>query len=131
MVVLFSRIALGLTTGLALVMAMSADNIIGYISDMISLFITGMCVCGVLGKLWPRYNAPGAIASLIGAFATALTFRFQPAWTEYWGGSILPALVVSTGLGIVVSLLTPREKRTQEEVVEMLNRKREVMSDSA
>ena len=123
-----ARIALVVTTGLALGMAFSADNIIGYISDMISLFITGMCVCGVLGKLWPRYNAGGAIASLIGAFGTALAFRFQPVWNVYWGGSVIPALAVSTVLGVIVSLLTPREELTQQEVVEMLAKKRKCMS---
>ncbi|MGI9428173.1 MAG: sodium:solute symporter family protein [Bythopirellula sp.] len=128
-VVLLSRIALALTTGLALLMALSADNIMGYIRDMISLFITGMCVCAVLGKLWPRYNAEGAIASLVGAFATALAFRFQPEWTDYWGGSVIPALAISATLGVVVSLVTPVDPMTQEEVVELLAKQREAMSD--
>ena len=128
-VVLLSRIALALTTGLALVMALTADNIMGYIRDMISLFITGMCVCAVLGKLWPRYNAQGAVASLVGAFATALAFRFQPGWTDYWGGSVIPALAISTTLGVIVSLITPEDPLTQEEVVQMLAKQRESMSD--
>ena len=100
-VVLLSRCGLALTTGLALAMAFSAHNILGYIRDMISLFITGMCVCAVLGRLWPRYNAGGALASLVGAFLTALTFRMLPDWTEYWGGSIIPALTVSAIAGAV------------------------------
>lgn len=128
-VVLLSRCALALTTGLALVMALTADNIMGYINDMISLFITGMCVCGLLGKLWPRYNAPGAIASLVGAFLTALTFRFQPDWTAYWGGSAIPAMTVSAVAGVVVSLATPAEKLSQDEVVELLATQRAAMSD--
>lgn len=127
-VVLLSRIALGLTTGLALVMALTADNIMSYIRDMVSLFITGMCVCAVFGRLWPRYNAYGAIASLVGAFATALAFRFQPAWTEFWGGSVIPALAVSATLGVIASLLSPVEPMTQEEVVAMLAKQREEMS---
>ena len=126
-VVFLSRVALASTTGLALAMAFSADDILGYISDMISLFVTGMCVCGVLGKTWPRYNAKGAIASLVGAFVTALIFRFQPDWTAYWGGSILPALTVSTGLGVIVTLVTPPETLSQDEVVEQLTKKRETM----
>lgn len=127
-VVRLSRIALASTTLLALGMAYSADDILGYIRDMISLFITGMCVCGVLGKTWPRYNASGAIASLVGAFVTALIFRFQPEWTAYWGGSILPALALSSALGIVVTLITPPESLSQEEVVEQLSEKRKTMS---
>ena len=128
-VVFLSRLALGITTGLALLMAISADNIIGYIKDMIGLFITGMCVCGLLGKLWPRYNASGAIASLIGAFVTALLFQFQTTWSEYWGGSVIPALAVSVTVGIAVSLVTPPDKLTQEEVVELLAKRRQSMSD--
>lgn len=127
-VVLISRIALAATTGLALLMALTADNIIGYIKDMTSLFLTGMCVCGVLGKLWPRFNAAGAIASLAGAFVTALTFRYQPSWDDYWGGSVLPALGVSIALGVIVSLATPREELSQEEVVKLLAKEREAMS---
>ena len=130
-VVFLSRIALGITTGAALLMALSADNILGYIKEMLALFVTGMCVCGVLGKLWPRYNASGAIASLIGAFATALTFQFQPAWTEYWGGSVIPALAASIIAGTLVSLLTPPDKLSQAEVVELLAKRREAMSNAS
>lgn len=127
-VVFLSRVALGVTTALALAMAFSADNILGYIKDMISLFITGMCVCAVMGKLWPRYNAAGAIASLIGAFATALAFKFQAGWTDYWGGSVIPALVIATVLGVIVSLLTPTDKLSQDEVIALLADRREAMS---
>jgi SSS family solute:Na+ symporter len=127
-VVFLSRVALGVTTGLALVMAFSADNILGYIKDMISLFITGMCVCGVLGRLWPRYNAAGAITSLVAAFVTALVFRFQPGWTDYWGGAVIPALLISSILGVIVSLITPKDELSQEEVVERLAKEREAMS---
>ena len=130
-VVFLSRIALGTTTGAALLMALSADSILGYIKEMLALFITGMCVCGVLGKLWPRYNAPGAIASLTGSFATAVTFQFQPAWTEYWGGSVIPALVASIIAGTLVSLLTPPDKLSQAEVVELLAKRREAMSNAS
>lgn len=128
-VVFLSRVALAVTTVLALGMALSADSILDYIKDMISLFITGMCVCGVLGRLWPRYNASGAIASLIGAFGTALAFKFLPTWDAYWGGAVMPALLISAVLGVIVSLATPADKLSQEEVVEILAKKRETMSN--
>lgn len=137
-VVFLSRMALVATTGLALVMALNANSILGYITDMISLFITGMCVVGVLGKVWPRYNAAGSIASMIGAFATALAFliqsnrlgpeQIQSSWSHYWGGAVIPALVVATILGIGFSLLTPADKRSHAEAVKMLSERRETMS---
>lgn len=128
-VVRYSRFALGVTTGLALAMAMVADNIIGYISDIIALFITGLCVCGILGRLWPRYNAPGAIASLAGASATAIYFKTHPAWGEHWGNPVIPSLVVSAIAGIVVSLATPHDGCSHAEALERLQREREQMED--
>ena len=128
-VVFLSRISLAVTTLLALGMALTANDILGYIKDMISLFIVGMAVCAVLGRLWPRYNAAGAIATLVGAFVTALTFKYQTGWSQYWGGSVLPALAVSAVLGIVVTLLTPPDKLSHEEAIEMLSKRRAAMSD--
>lgn len=128
-VVLLSRIAVAATTALALGMALTAQDIMGYISDMIALFIVGMAVCGVLGKLWPRYNATGAVTSLIAAFLVALTFRIQPGWSAYWGGSVIPALTISMALGVVASLLTRPDAVSEEEAVRLLAAKRQAMSD--
>ena len=74
-------------------MALAADSIIGYIADMIALFITGMCVCGILGRLWPRYNAAGAIATLLTASATALTFKLS-GWNSTWGNPVIPSIAI-------------------------------------
>lgn len=127
-VVLISRVALAVTTALALALAASADNIIGYIKEMVALFITGMCVCGVLGRLWPRFNAPGAVASLIAAFVAALVFRFQPAWTAYWGGSVIPVFLTSVTFGVIISLVTKPSMLTQEEAIEQFAQRRELMN---
>lgn len=126
-VVRYARFALGITTVLALGMALAADSIIGYISDIIALFITGMCVCGILGRLWPRYNASGAMASLIGASATAVAFKFIPGWQEYWGNPVIPSLAVSVLAGIVASLLTPRDARSHDDALELLRKERDEM----
>ena len=129
-VVPVSRWALVWTTGLALGMALASKDIIGYISDMVSLFISGMAVTGVLGKFWPRFNAAGAIAVLATASGVALAFKFLPGQTEWWGGSVIPAVVLSTICGVIASLLTPPDKLTHEEAVELLAKEREQMADS-
>jgi SSS family solute:Na+ symporter len=126
-VVRYARVALAMTTILALGMALTADSIIGYISDIIALFITGMCVCGILGRLWPRYNASGAMASLIGASATAVAFKLVPGWQEYWGNPVIPSLAVSVGAGIIASLLTPPDARCHDEALEVLQKERNEM----
>jgi len=129
-VVLYSRFALAATTVIALMMAMSADNILDYIKNMIGLFLTGMCVCGLLGRCWDRFNDFGAIASLVGAFATALTFRYMSSWDDYWGGNVIPALLVSASLGVIVSLMTRPDKLSHAEAIELLEKERKAMSDS-
>ncbi|MGI9239882.1 MAG: sodium:solute symporter family protein [Verrucomicrobiales bacterium] len=128
-VVRYSRLALGTTTGLALAMAMVSDNIIGYISDIIALFITGLCVSGILGRLWPPYNAPGAVASLVAASATAIYFKSQPGLCELWGNPVIPSLVISALAGIAVSLATPHDPCSHSEALARLQRERDQMED--
>jgi SSS family solute:Na+ symporter len=127
-VVFVSRWAVTVTTLLGLAMALAATDIIGYIKDMVALFVAGMAVCGVLGRFWRRFNAVGAIATLCAASATALAFKFMPGETEWWGGSVIPALAVSTLSGIFASLLSPPDERTYQESVEYLARERDQMS---
>jgi SSS family solute:Na+ symporter len=129
-VVFISRIAIGLTTGLALAMALVADNVIGYIKVMIPLFISGMCVCGILGRLWKRYNAAGAIASLLGACGTSTAVMLVPEWEAYWEGEpVIPSILIATAAGVLVSLLTSPEKLSREEAIALLTKERETMEN--
>ncbi len=123
--VMLSRVALVLTTVVAFGLSFSADTILDYIKDMIALFITGMAVAGLLGRTWCRYNANGAIASLLSAFLTALYFRFDVALNEYWGGAFIPAFVVSAVLGIIVALITSPDAVTHAEAIQRLEQERE------
>ncbi len=130
LVVLFSRLALALTTALALGMALVADNVIGYIKVMIPLFISGMCVCGVLGRFWGRFNAAGAMASLLGACVTSVSIMLVPKWESYWEGQpVIPALIVSTALGILISLCTKPDALSRAESLEVLAKERGGMEE--
>ena len=123
--VLYSRIALIVKTSIALGLALRADTILDYIKDMIALFVTGMAVAGLLGRLWNRYNAWGAIASLSGAFGTALYFQFDEVLSQYWWGAVIPALVVSVSLGIAITKLTPPDRLTHGQALALLQSQRE------
>ena len=122
-------VALAATTGAALVMALTANNVIDYIKMMVSLFLTGMCVVGLLGRVWPRYNAAGAIASLLGASATALLFQFQESWTEYWGNPVIPSLSISIGIGVLVSLVTRPDRISNAQAIQILSNERGQMEN--
>ena len=151
-VVPVSRVALFLTTILALAMTLSAESILDYIKVMISLFIIGMSVMGIIGRLWRRYNAAGAMTTLLSATATAAFIDLIPKWAKawrqpgldesvlpenlvslatsisnYWGGSVIPVVLVSATAGIVVSLLTKADHTSQEEAIAILEKERNHM----
>ena len=127
-VVRYSRFALVVTVTLALGMALLAGNIMDYIIDIIALFVTGMCTCGILGRLWPRFNAWGALSALAGASCTALIFWIRKDWTEFWVNSVIPSLAVSFIAGILVTLVTKPDRMTHEETLTLLKNEREEMA---
>lgn len=104
--VTFSRAGLLLTISIALVLALSSNNIISYITKMIAVLMSGLCVCGLLGRLWSPFNWQGAIASLIVGMVTAVIVGGNEHWNEFLGNSILPALLLSIVAGVITTLFT-------------------------
>ncbi len=107
---LVSRLAMLATVFIALFMAVLSNDIISYITKMISLVLAGLCVLGILGRFWSRYTWQGALASLIGASVGAVAIGANDVWLTYLGNPILGALSVSLVAGVVVSLLTHKRR---------------------
>ena len=107
-VVLLSRISLIFTISIALGFALTSNDIITYITKMIAILMSGMCVCGLLGRFWPRYNWQGAAATLLVGMISATAISLNPKWLEYWGNPIIPALISATCSGVIISLITPK-----------------------
>ena len=85
-------------------------------------------MCGILGRLWKRYNAAGAIASLLGACATSASVMLVPEWETYWEGEpVIPSILIATAAGVCVSLLTSPDKLSREEALALLAKERETM----
>jgi SSS family solute:Na+ symporter len=126
-VVRFSRIALVATIGLALLFALASDNVITYITRMISTILSGLFVSAMLGRFWPRYNWQGAIATLICASATSLTIIANSDWTAFWGNPSIPSVLVALVAGVVVSLLTPASRVTSAQALAILDQERKRM----
>lgn len=130
-VVFYSRISVVAVVGLALLMALTSDDIITYITNMIATIMSGMFTCGVLGRFWPRFNWQGAIASLIGGSVASVAVLLTDGGTEYWGNPILPALTLAMITGIVTTLLTPKSSISPDQAREILDREREQMEGIA
>lgn len=126
-VVRFSRIALVVTIGLALLFALASDNVITYITRMISTILSGLFVSAMLGRFWPRYNWQGAIATLVCASATSLTIIANSDWTAFWGNPSIPAVLAALIAGVAVSLLTPASRVTSVQALAILDQERQRM----
>lgn len=107
--ILFSRIGLVFTIATALLLAMLSNDIISYITKMIAVLMSGMCVCGLLGRLWPKYNWQGAIASLVVGMITAIAVSVNESLHDYFGNPVLPAITCATIAGIIVTLRSFQE----------------------
>lgn len=126
-VVYYSRVALVAVIGLALLMALTSDDIISYITNMIATVMSGMFTCGVLGRFWPRFNWQGAIASLAGGSVASVAVLLVDGGIEFWSNPIVPALAVSLITGIIITIITPESKVTPEEARKILDEEREQM----
>ncbi|SHK75748.1 sodium:solute symporter family protein [Halomonas caseinilytica] len=129
-VVLYSRLALVVTIGLALTFALASDNVIDYITTMISTVLAGMFVCGLLGRFWPRYNWQGAVASLVTASATSLAITANAGWNDFWGNPSIPSVLLAIGGGVVASLLTRAPRTTPEQALAILDQERRRMEEA-
>jgi SSS family solute:Na+ symporter len=108
--ILLSRFSLLFTIGIALLLALLSNDIISYITNMIAVLMSGLCVCGLLGRLWPKYTWQGAIATLIAGMMGAVAVTWHEPWYQYLGNSILPALGCALLAGVLVSLVTQHKK---------------------
>ena len=129
-VVRWSRFGLIGVVGLALVFALLADNIIRYITSMIAMLLSGMCVLALLGRCWQRFNRFGALAALFVAPLVSAAILLQPDWLGYWGNPVLPAVALSALAAVVVTLLTPQNRLSREEALAVLTAQRAQMEQA-
>jgi SSS family solute:Na+ symporter len=130
-VVKLSRVGLVGVVALALLFALLADNIISYITGMIAMLMSGMCVLGVTGRFWPRLNRTGALAALLVAPLVSLLLLLQPGWLAFWGNPVIPAVLGSALAAVVGSLLTTAPTVSRAQALALLNQQRAAMEGQA
>ncbi|MFA0423427.1 sodium:solute symporter family protein, partial [Vibrio sp. 10N.222.54.A1] len=123
----YSRLALVVVIGFALLFALTSNDIIGYITKMISTVMSGMFVCGMLGKFWKRYNWQGALATLAGASVASFVVMLNADYTAFWGNPVIPSCLFALTAGVVVSLVTPANQVTPEMAKAILDDERALM----
>lgn len=126
-VVFYSRIALVVVIVFALLMALTSDDIITYITNMIAMVMSGLFTCGLLGRFWQRFNWQGAMAAIIGGLLASLAVLFIDGGNEYWGNPIIPSLIISIAAGYFGSILTPESNVSPAEARKILDDERDRM----
>lgn len=127
--IFYSRLAVMLVSVLALLLALTSNDLIGYITGMIATLMSGMFVIALLGRFWPRLTWQGALAALAGAVMTSSILLNHPSWLQFWGNPCLPALVVSASLAVIVSLLSKVSGISREQALEIITLQRETVED--
>ena len=123
----YSRLALVVVIGCALLFALTSNDIIGYITKMISTVMSGMFVCGMLGRFWKRYNWQGALATLAGASIASFAVMMSPDLTAFWGNPVIPSCLFALTAGVAVSLVTPANQVSPEMARAILDDERALM----
>ncbi|HAT8038052.1 TPA: sodium:solute symporter family protein [Citrobacter rodentium] len=123
-----SRWMLTFVIGLALIFALTSNDIISYITKMISMLMSGLFVCSILGRFWLRFNWQGALAALVCGMLVSLLILLNPTWLAYWGNPCIPSVLGSLVSAVLVTLLTPANKISREEALAMITHERENQS---
>ncbi len=115
----YSRIALIIMLALAFFVTLFVQNVIGYISTIVGGFLPGVAVAMFLGKLWKRVTWQGGLACIISGTALGLLNLLVKPFSAFisanLGGIAIPATVIPLICGIVVSLITPEDKTSEED----------------
>jgi solute:Na+ symporter, SSS family len=112
-----------ISTGLALY----TGAIVPFVVKFLPLTMSGLAVIILLGRFWNRATWQGALAALVVTPAVALTVLFIPSQAQLWNNPTIPATLAGVIVHIVVSLLTPKAKRSLEEVAEAFSRERQTI----
>lgn len=127
----YSRFGLVFINMAALLFSLYATDIINYIQYMISIIMSGLFVCSIMGKYWKRATWQGGIAALIGGGLTAVTIIQIDTWNQFWGNPVIPSIIMATVSGVLVSLISPSGKISSEEALEVLAFERRQMEMQA
>lgn len=120
-----SRWMLAVVIGMALIFALTSNDIISYITKMIAMLMSGLFVCSMLGRFWLRFNWQGALTSLVSGMVVSAAILMHAEWLAFWGNPCIPSVLGSLAGGVVVTLLTPASKVSRAEALEMITRERE------
>jgi SSS family solute:Na+ symporter len=122
---LVTRLALVGMFVVATVLVLQFQTIVDFVVNFISVILSGLAVVILLGKFWKRATWQGAISAIITGAVVSLLVINVPALRTFFEKPVIPATIAALIVEVVVSLLTPADKKSFDEVAEMMKEERE------
>lgn len=126
-VVRYSRWAICLSILLAFLFGVLSEDILGYITKMISTVMSGIFVTAILGRFWKRATWQGALAAIISGSVISFAILSNSSLSKYFGNPIIPSLLGAAAVHIIVSYMTPVNTIPNEEAIKILSSERREM----
>jgi SSS family solute:Na+ symporter len=127
--VAYSRVSLVITLFVAFLATMFAQDIIGYISNVVGSLIPSIAMMMILGKYWKRVTWQGGMACIFCGTAFGLLYLlvppFQKAIAGIFTGPAIPVSIIAVLAGVIVSLATPKVTVSEEEAMKLVLESRE------
>ena len=106
---------LAFVIGLEMIFDLTSNDIISYITKMISMLMSGLFVCSILGRFWLRFNWQGALTALRSGMLVSIVVLVKADWLAYWGNPCIPSVVGSFVSAIFVTVMTPASKISRQQ----------------
>jgi SSS family solute:Na+ symporter len=127
--VAYSRVSLVITLLVAFLATLFAQDIIGYISNVVGSLIPSIAMMMILGKYWKRVTWQGGMACIFCGTIFGLLYLFVPPFQKLiagiFTGPAIPVSIVALLAGVIVSLVTPRVEVSEEEALRLVLESRE------
>jgi SSS family solute:Na+ symporter len=124
-----SRVSLAITLLIAFLATLVAQDIMGYISNVVGSLIPSIAIMMILGKYWKRATWQGGMACIFCGTLFGLLYLlvapFGRAVAGIFTGPAIPVSIVALLAGFIVSLASPRVRVSQETALRLVIESRE------
>jgi SSS family solute:Na+ symporter len=125
----YSRLSLVFTLVVAFLATLFAQDIIGYISNVVGSLIPSIAMMMILGKYWKRATWQGGLACIFCGTLFGLLYLFVPPFQQsiagIFTGPAIPVSIVALLAGTIVSLVTPRVEVSEADALKSVLESRE------
>ncbi|HTR81099.1 MAG TPA: sodium:solute symporter family protein [Bacteroidota bacterium] len=129
--VVTARWALVFAFLLSTTLALYTGSIVGFVVKFLPLTMGGLAVIILLGRFWKRASWQGALAALVVTPVVSLIVIFVPSFEQFWNAPIIPATIAGLVAHVIVSMLTPPNSRSFEEIADLMTSQRIVIEGSS